>query len=73
MWFYDGKPDSRSRAPHGARGLKPWEVNLLVLRELSRPAWGAWIETPFCARGDIAVLGRAPHGARGLKLLPLLY
>ena len=35
------------RAPHGARGLKP-VVGADYLRMLtSRPARGAWIETPY--------------------------
>ena len=34
-----------SRAPHGARGLKQSVKGHPVLRQGSRPAWGAWIET----------------------------
>ena len=35
------------RAPHGARGLKLELVALAVdMGARSRPAWGAWIETP---------------------------
>ena len=55
------------RAPHGARGLKPHDPPTTKLPQRSRPAWGAWIETPrpgTCTRGT----RRAPHGARGLKL-----
>ena len=37
---------------------------------MSRPARGAWIETP-CMKASGVGHGRAPHGARGLKL-PLL-
>ncbi len=34
----------QSRAPHGARGLKLLMVLLQICLDLSRPAWGAWIE-----------------------------
>ena len=34
-----------SRAPHGARGLKPLGDCKYTSYEMSRPAWGAWIET----------------------------
>ena len=35
----------RSRAPHGARGLKLSRDVEKIPSRLSRPAWGAWIET----------------------------
>ena len=38
---------------------------------MSRPAWGAWIETDIKMALINGATGRAPHGARGLKL-PLL-
>ena len=33
------------RAPHGARGLKLLTGNPALEVWMSRPAWGAWIET----------------------------
>ena len=33
------------RAPHGARGLKQLPAGTRIAQCLSRPAWGAWIET----------------------------
>ena len=33
------------RAPHGARGLKHYAEMLIDCEIMSRPAWGAWIET----------------------------
>ena len=35
---------SVSRAPQGARGLKLLQLSLKLLRHLSRPARGAWVE-----------------------------
>ena len=35
------------RAPHGARGLKRTHGKRAALRGGSRPARGAWIETPI--------------------------
>ena len=35
---------------------------------VSRPAWGAWIETVYLFKCIHQPDGRAPHGARGLKL-----
>ena len=32
------------RAPHGARGLKYRHQMQELKKDLSRPAWGAWIE-----------------------------
>ena len=48
---YVAKEGSRNffcrRAPHGARGLK-LDVDAELRRDrLSRPAWGAWIETSW--------------------------
>ena len=56
------------RAPHGARGLKRWLLESMQDLFLSRPAWGAWIETFPVLRQKTRKTGRAPHGARGLKL-----
>ena len=56
------------RAPHGARGLKLRESESDYSAYMSRPAWGAWIETLDFAVLYTPSLGRAPHGARGLKL-----
>ena len=46
---YVAKEGSRNlvcrRAPHGARGLKHSPDSSGVLTAVSRPAWGAWIET----------------------------
>ena len=59
------------RAPHGARGLKH-EARPHIARDvLSRPAWGAWIETVPPCRPASDARCRAPHGARGLKLVPM--
>ena len=33
------------RAPHGARGLKQQRILFDKMAKMSRPAWGAWIET----------------------------
>ena len=35
---------SLSRTPHGVRGLKLISSALSGCREMSHPAWGAWIE-----------------------------
>ena len=35
------------RAPHGARGLKHGYIDVNYTVMLSRPAWGAWIETDY--------------------------
>ena len=37
------------RAPRGARGLKPTGTASSSPWPLSRPTWGAWIETPRCS------------------------
>ena len=55
------------RAPHGARGLKFEELDLVGTGKRSRPARGAWIEILFMKSATASDLGRAPHGARGLK------
>ena len=39
---------------------------------MSRPAWGAWIETHRDVEHARRCGGRAPHGARGLKPLSVL-
>ena len=57
----------RSRAPHGARGLKLTVSSLYLLLVLSRPARGAWIEMTFSRVYHLGHESRAPHGARGLK------
>ena len=48
----------RSRAPHGARGLKQLLSEHKVPLPWSRPAWGAWIETspqyPIARGGGVA-------------------
>ena len=55
------------RAPRGARGLKRLCPIEHRARIRSRPARGAWIETPgFWSRRPPG-LRRAPRGARGLK------
>ena len=38
------------RAPHGARGLKLCSHIKQCLHDMSRPAWGAWIETQSIQR-----------------------
>ena len=40
------------RAPHGARGLKQGLSAIACEIQMSRPAWGAWIETFLLFRGD---------------------
>ena len=69
---YVAKEGSRNffcrRAPHGARGLKQNAACYPDQERRSRPARGAWIETCYRTRHDIAAVSRAPHGARGLKL-----
>ena len=58
---------NRGRAPRGARGLKPSSAALFSKGRLSRPAWGAWIETRQLPAGCRRGKSRAPRGARGLK------
>ena len=42
------KNNQKSRAPHGARGLK-LDLGLKYTPiAASRPAWGAWIEIKIC-------------------------
>ena len=41
----DGEAGAEGRAPHGARGLKHKQWRRNGTFALSRPAWGAWIET----------------------------
>ena len=43
-----------SRAPHGARGLKLVLLGDCPRPVTSRPAWGAWIETPMMVHESIA-------------------
>ena len=35
------------RVPHGTRGLKCWQLELLCQLSASRPAWDAWIEMSY--------------------------
>ena len=46
------------RAPHGARGLKLRRKARQPHDDGSRPAWGAWIETPVSTlerkKGEVA-------------------
>ena len=51
------------RAPHGARGLKHTGDSPLSPLPASRPARGAWIETPQRLHHDIAYLSRPARGA----------
>ena len=51
------------RAPHGARGLKHKCVILTLCLLLSRPAWGAWIETPAPQGSGRALQSRPAWGA----------
>ena len=59
--------DDLSRVPHGARGLKRWNVLAPKQYAGSRPARGAWIETIFISQSPYEHQRRVPHGARGLK------
>jgi len=59
-----------SRAPHGARGLKPEPQASNIDWAESRPPRGAWIETVWTISQRAISPSRAPHGARGLKQLP---
>ena len=59
----------RSRAPYGARGLKPRLQSVLRFRQLPRPVRGAWVETWFICLRNSPRVSRAPYGARGLKPL----
>ena len=54
------------RSPSGERGLKCVDPVRAVLRSLSLPIRGAWIEIRF-KRGKIIRDGRSPSGERGLK------
>ena len=58
------------RSPSGERGLKCVDPVRAVLRSLSLPIRGAWIEIRF-KRGKIIRDGRSPSGERGLKSLGL--
>ena len=53
---YVAKEGSRNliccRAPHGARGLKLVRHLERKSRILSRPVWGAWIETAISANAS---------------------
>ena len=42
--YYDYIKGFFGRAPHGARGLKCYDLGEDFSIETSRPAWGAWIE-----------------------------
>ena len=58
------------RSPSGERGLKCVDPVRAVLRSLSLPIRGAWIEIRF-KRGKIIRDGRSPSGERGLKFIPV--
>ena len=57
----------RSRAPYGARGLKPWLMKGQEIEGEPRPVRGAWVETSASSGCHSGARGRAPYGARGLK------
>ena len=61
-----------SRAPHGARGLKPRSAPKKLV-ERSRAPHGARGLKPEPLHKEQLEFGRAPHGARGLKLTIRLY
>ena len=53
----------KSRAPHGARGLKLCLFPLTALPCWSRPARGAWIEIGSFAAGPVVTWSRPARGA----------
>src|ERR1035437_3978954 len=57
------------RAPRGGRGLKPPKGTGTMVTWVSRPTWGAWIETGGQFDTGPGKTCRAPRGARGLKLM----
>ena len=55
------------RTPHGVRGLKySCHYNHLV-KIMSHPTRGAWIEILTVAESPLTSTSRTPHGVRGLK------
>ena len=52
-----------SRAPHGARGLKPLSVLLSHALFVSRPTRGAWIETDLKEAFEQEKMSRPTRGA----------
>ena len=66
LWIEDPYDQSRSRAPHGARGLKYLPTRNPEIMA-SRAPHGARGLKFTVKHGLISTIGRAPHGARGLK------
>ena len=61
------------RTPHGVRGLKySCHYNHLV-KIMSHPTRGAWIEILTVAESPLTSTSRTPHGVRGLKFISELY
>ena len=56
------------RPPHGGRGLKCKDKNILSAMTESPSPRRAWIEMPSAHRGGAVRARRPPHGGRGLKL-----
>ena len=47
--------------------MKQYELGKVLELLMSRPAWGAWIETSISSTYTLTMTRRAPRGARGLK------
>ena len=57
------------RPPRGGRGLKFFFLSLVLVRQVSPPSRGAWIEIAAPATQMRVQYGRPPRGGRGLKYL----
>ena len=53
----------KRRAPHGARGLKRKHTEICCPAIMSRPAWGAWIETGDMGAPVSGLMSRPAWGA----------
>ena len=61
---------TKSRSPHGERGLKSGTGAHGHTGHDSLPAWGAWIEMWYHVF-SLKEAFRSPHGERGLKFAKL--
>ncbi len=57
------KIKTRSRTPHGVRGLKFLQGLLHTLLQRSHPPRGAWIEISMALRRDATIWSHPPRGA----------
>ena len=61
--------DCTGRSPHGERGLKCHDGELMRRVYTSLSSRRAWIEIFDCAVVSVGSWRRSPHGERGLKYL----